>query len=942
MALPGWLAPSSLGAFPGANGKIAFERADGSGIVVMEPDGDGQTSVAQGADPAWSADGQKIAFATGGAGNLDIFVMNANGSGQTNLTNTPEADGVEFDPTWSPDGQKIAFAKFPDEDSAGHGDGAQIWVMNANGSGQTQLTSGAIGDEGDEGDEEPVWSPDGLKIAFTSEAVPGPEGVRNRDIFVMNSDGSGQTNITNTAGAATQPEEFEEDPNWSPDGQKIAFDAFGQIFVMNANGSGRSTLSSSGAFDPAWSPDGQKIVFESDRSPHLGNHEIYVMNADGSGQTRVTNNAAHDFAPDWQPLGCPGAESTAALAAPRLSGGAGPTSAEPFNPSLAFEPFRAQRDERATRALERSSRRLRRAARGDVARRPRPLVPARMVRRAASGAVIEPAATAAPKVSRVVPAAAVPGAAVLVKGSGLRGKGTRVTVGGKRAKVLSARSKELRIAVPRAKAGPRQLVVKRGRRASGKRFRVLKPFKGTIGAKPDTKRAKSAAIGPAGGELTASGADRTRYTLRVPAGALAQEERITLTPVARFSGLPFTGGRVAGVDLAPDGLRFAIPATLEIEPKQRFPSSTVGFSYAAGGTGLELQAPTRTGRVLSLRIDHFSGASATTAAEADFARIVGPILAGGATLSESQIRSIIGQIAVFSQTFDRPAPPHPPPGHFFCQSEPTCGQAIQRGLDSLTVLVDQQCEAGRANPEIERVVALIELEGMRATLGAQDDASFACREQIMASLLGLATFAARSDPYGVSPFAGGPAAAQGNLDGDGQITNFEWLLGLALNAGASGFSDLSATGVADALALMAELPARGRARCQSDRTGGEADLALGQTYANVIDPAFSLGQAVLDAFVEALDFCRLEVQVSPAQVTLARQATQQFTANVTGLLNPPTHGEVSWTASGGTIDANGVYTAPDANGTFEVRATSTTNPARVGVATVSVEGCPAS
>ena len=118
------------------------------------------------------------------------------------------------------------------------------------------------------------------------------------NVWVMNANGSGQTNLTNNVGSGVDAE-----PNRSPDGSKLTFNSFrdgeGEIFVMNANGSGVTQLTFNGAteFSPAWSPEGIKIAFESNRD---GNFEVYVMNADGSGQTRLTNSSGLDGQPRWQ------------------------------------------------------------------------------------------------------------------------------------------------------------------------------------------------------------------------------------------------------------------------------------------------------------------------------------------------------------------------------------------------------------------------------------------------------------------------------------------------------------------------------------------------------------------------------------------------------------------------------------------------------------------
>ncbi|MDQ2806829.1 MAG: protein kinase [Chloroflexota bacterium] len=268
----------------GARGRITFySYRDGNAeIYVMNADGSGQTRLTNNPaidwEPAWSPDGQHIVFTSRRDGNFEIYVMNADGSGQTRLTNNA---AFESEPAWSPDGQHIAFTSYRDGD-------LDIWVMNADGSGQTWLTNNAASDS------QPAWSPDGQHIAFTSYR----DG--DLDIYVMNADGNLQTWLTNNPTSDSQPA-------WSPDGQHIAFtlnrlnrDSNDVIYVMNADGSGQTRLTNNPAFDrePSWSPDGQRIAFASYRD---GNYEIYVMNADGSGQTRITNNSTDDFEPKWTP-----------------------------------------------------------------------------------------------------------------------------------------------------------------------------------------------------------------------------------------------------------------------------------------------------------------------------------------------------------------------------------------------------------------------------------------------------------------------------------------------------------------------------------------------------------------------------------------------------------------------------------------------------------------
>jgi TolB protein len=245
----------AFGTFPGENGKIVFthyadNKSAGIIYVMNAADGSNQTRLstddANNKDyrPDWSPDGTKIAFTSYRDGNFDIYVMNADGSGQTNISNNPVDD---FGPDWSPDGTKIAFTSYRD----GNFD---IYVMNsADGSNQTRLSNDDADDFG------PDWSPDSTKIVFASNRYV----ITHHDIFVMNADGSGQTMLTNSSKDETWP-------SWSPDGTKIAFesdqDGNGNIYAMNASdGSNQTRLTNSTANDcnPKWSPDSTKIAFDS-------------------------------------------------------------------------------------------------------------------------------------------------------------------------------------------------------------------------------------------------------------------------------------------------------------------------------------------------------------------------------------------------------------------------------------------------------------------------------------------------------------------------------------------------------------------------------------------------------------------------------------------------------------------------------------------------------
>ena len=269
-----------LSAFPGANGKIAFTRPTG-GISTINSDGSGATALTTDGDaPSWSADGSRIAFASNVDGDNEIYVMNADGTGRTQLTFDPANDQSA---SWSPNGSKIAFSS---DRSGQH----RIYVMNSDGSNVAALTS-RIGD-GD--DNLPAWSPDGAKIVFASTRASGFS-----QIYVMNADGTNQTALTNSG-------QLELDPRWSPDGSKIAFshrNAFTDpvdVYLMNADGTGVTNLTASATFDevtPAWSPDGTKVAYVSNRG---GNFAIYTIDPDGSNEAAIPNSSASVYL-DWQP-----------------------------------------------------------------------------------------------------------------------------------------------------------------------------------------------------------------------------------------------------------------------------------------------------------------------------------------------------------------------------------------------------------------------------------------------------------------------------------------------------------------------------------------------------------------------------------------------------------------------------------------------------------------
>ena len=237
----------------------------------------------------------------------DIFVINPDGTGLANLTETPEiGDGEPMDhgPRWSPDGTRLVWSS----DRAGHGD---IWIMNADGTGKEALTDTGRDDYG------AAWSRDGSKIAWTVS----DDANYDTDIWVMNPDGSGKQDLTGAD--ETSLHWAEEMPDWDAQGRIVYSGttyiedpehggAYYKIARMDADGGNVEVISEQGDradgipnhdHFPRVSPDGAWVAFMQTPQPQQGWEIMVLRTADGA-QFNLTNTyMEQETFPSWSPDG---------------------------------------------------------------------------------------------------------------------------------------------------------------------------------------------------------------------------------------------------------------------------------------------------------------------------------------------------------------------------------------------------------------------------------------------------------------------------------------------------------------------------------------------------------------------------------------------------------------------------------------------------------------
>ena len=292
-------------AFPGPNGNITAHHVttvcgDPNPCRIDKVRNTSGLEYGRGSHPAWSADGQRLAFVDGN----DIYTVKPDGSDRLLVFdgNMDVVEGI----SWAPSGDRLAAALGVCDLDECRSD-IHVIVLGPSG---PQSVVNITPDPFSE--RNPAWSPHGDRIAFDSMR----DG--NNDVFTMDVDGGNLARLTtNPAG--------DSDPNWAPSGDALAFtsgrDSTDVIYTMNLDGTAQTRRSHPSLYPsqhPAWSPDGTRIVFSGVRG-EITQPQLVVITADGSSEfASGARQGEADYEPDWQPANITYVRPTGRVAAQGL------------------------------------------------------------------------------------------------------------------------------------------------------------------------------------------------------------------------------------------------------------------------------------------------------------------------------------------------------------------------------------------------------------------------------------------------------------------------------------------------------------------------------------------------------------------------------------------------------------------------------------------------
>lgn len=486
----------------------------------------------------------------------------------------------------------------------------------------------------------------------------------------------------------------------------------------------------------------------------------------------------------------------------------------------------------------------------------------------------------------------------------------------------------------------------RARDALAAADRMDVPGCGSITPEPETALAATASLGPDGGEVSAVGGDGTVYRLSVPEGALLSEVAITITPVSAIPDLPLTGGLVAAVQFAPDGLQLWQPATLTIElAAAPDPGDLAGFGWASGGDDIHLTLVAVEGNTLTLGVTHFSGTGAAIIAPENLATLsalppgsieqqylnqlppttetdplawvawlsawfdagVKPLLEGAITSDETLLAGLDAFVAwKFAAESGAPAFLNVDPNFFLGLDDFALANRVDTGLALAAIALREGVVRNDIECLVEEDLAFAEAElrwqGIAAALGLATEANGLDLGTVMEDFCVEVVY--ESITYPQFPQAGVPATLVVSA-------------GYAIDAGTTQFdqaltSTIDPTGTVEGANFLI-IPSGDVGAIDYTPTGDE-ELALNLNTCLLTPEDYP----VLDGKVCQPAIVVRGFEIAPEDATLEPGEEFDFDA----LLYGEPHPSVTWTATGGEITQSGVYTAGDIAGTFTVTATS--------------------
>ena len=587
------------------------------------------------------------------------------------------------------------------------------------------------------------------------------------------------------------------------------------------------------------------------------------------------------------------------------------------------------------------------------------------------------------RIDKIAPTAARLGEHVTITGNGFGGPNVKVTVGGVDAKVVSARGNRVTFVVPDGLSGGAAVVT--ATNPGGHTGAIGLDVKLPEILSRDDAHAASVVISPQGGVVAATGPDGAIYTLAVPPRALADDTRITLTPVASIANLPFSNGLVAAVTLEPEGLRFLGPVDLTIElPGPPQISPVIGFMFGSDASDFHPFPVLLEGSLLTFSLTHFTTVGAgggsplqqplpcTSRQSAE--QTIAPLVPG---MGDPAVMALI--FSCFRQWFNAAVSPaletartdassfEPAAAEFVdwaaavsvftlddwnifegtgpFGSEGVLGMGlVQEGARNAVAQANQNCLANKSQ-FISHVTRVIHVGSIMHSLTDEDEHEFSLGNLLRDLCVRVRIHGALLFPTTLAEDQPATLSIQAGLEFRDGTRTTDQQMAIQLNVtggtadqpggptGPGGTFNASVTPLAGSPEVRVEVFA---SYPLIPVLPEDTRTLISQVQSTCPAPVAPLAVFGATAFApQTAALTCVQVEVSPPTATIRAGSTVQFSATVTGASNTA----VTWTlpGGGGAIDpVLGTFTAGPIAGTFPVRATSVENSGAFDEATVTV------